>query len=80
MKKNELSEVIDKLTKEVATIKNLDSTLVLEALKEENERIVKTDPSVAHCFIGSEQIRWISFQNFEKMAGNGLHLQSIWRM
>ncbi|HSQ41957.1 MAG TPA: transcription termination factor NusA [Fibrobacteraceae bacterium] len=34
MKKNELTEVIDKLLKDVAAIKNLDADLVMEALKE----------------------------------------------
>jgi N utilization substance protein A len=34
MKKNDLSEVVDKLLKEVATVKNLDAELVMEALKE----------------------------------------------
>lgn len=34
MKKNELNEVVTKLLKEVATIKNLDSEMVLSALKD----------------------------------------------
>lgn len=34
MKKNELSEVVTKLLKEVATIKNLDAEMVLSALKD----------------------------------------------